>query len=89
MSERTFAGKVRLWKCKKKVKKIILYLRDGLITESDTMIFGIVYPNSNIAIKNSKEILNEQHNNSVDLRKCNPSTHVHKIVEYLMNMAKS
>jgi len=54
--------------------------------ESDTTIFDVVYPKTGDAIKHSKEVLNEQHNNSEDLRDCNPSTHVHKIVEYLQNM---
>ena len=51
--------------------------------ESDTTIFDVVYPKTSDAIKHSKEVLNEQHNDAEDLRDCNPSTHVHKIVEYL------
>ncbi len=51
--------------------------------ESDTTIFNVVYPKTSEAIKHSKEVLNEQHNDAEDLRDCNPSTHVHKIVEYL------
>jgi len=49
----------------------------------DTTIFDVVYPNSRDAIKHSKEVLKEQHNDAEDLRHCNPSTHVHKIVEHL------
>ena len=45
--------------------------------------FDILYPRTETAIKNSKEVLREQHNNAEDLRDCNPSTHVHKIVEHL------
>lgn len=52
-------------------------------SESDTTIFNVVYPKTIDAIKHSKEVLNEQHNDAEDLRACNPSTHVHKIVEYL------
>jgi len=52
-------------------------------SESDTTIFNVVYPKTSDAIKRSKEVLNEQHNDAEDLRDCNPSTHVHKIVEYL------
>ncbi|MCK5225515.1 MAG: RloB domain-containing protein [Planctomycetes bacterium] len=52
--------------------------------KSDTTIFNIVYPKTNDAIKHSKEVLNEHHSNAADLIKCNPSTHVHKIVEYLL-----
>ncbi len=51
--------------------------------ESDTTIFNVVYPKTSDAIKHSKEVLKEQHNDAEDLRDCNPSTHVHKIVEYL------
>ncbi len=56
--------------------------------ESDTTIFNVVYPKTSDAIKHSKEVLKEQHNDAEDLRDCNPSTHVHKIVEYLQNMDK-
>lgn len=52
-------------------------------SESDTTIFNVVYPKTSDAIRHSKEVLNEQHNDAEDLRDCNPSTHVHKIVEYL------
>ena len=54
-------------------------------SESDTTIFNVVYPKTSDAIKHSKEVLNEQHIDAEDLRNCNPSTHVHKIVEYLQN----
>ena len=57
-------------------------------SESDTTIFNVVYPKTSDAIKHSKEVLNEQHNDAEDLRNCNPSTHVHKIVEYLQNMSQ-
>ena len=45
--------------------------------------FDILYPLTDTAIKHSKEVLKEQHNEAEDLSDCNPSTHVHKIVEYL------
>jgi len=45
--------------------------------------FGILYPHTETAIRNSKEVLKEKYNDAADLRGCNPSTHVHKIVEYL------
>ncbi len=57
-------------------------------SESDTTIFNVVYPKTSDAIRHSKEVLNEQHNDAEDLRDCNPSTHVHKIVEYLQNTAQ-
>jgi len=56
--------------------------------ESDTTIFDVVYPKTADAIKHSKEVLKEQHNDAEDLSDCNPSTHVHRIVEYLQNAAK-
>jgi len=57
-------------------------------SESDTTIFNVVYPKTSDAIKHSKEVLQEQHNDAEDLSDCNPSTHVHKIVEYLQNMSQ-
>jgi hypothetical protein len=57
-------------------------------SKSDADIFEVVYPKTNDAIKHSKEVLSEQHDNAEDLRNCNPSTHVHKIVEYLQNTAQ-
>ena len=57
-------------------------------SESDTTIFDIVYKKTSDAIKHSKEVLKERHNDAEDLRACNPSTHVHKIVEYLQNTAQ-
>ena len=56
--------------------------------ESDTTIFDVVYPMTVDAIKNSKEVLKEQHEDAEDLSNCNPSTHVHKIVEYLQKSAQ-
>ncbi len=56
-------------------------------SKSDANIFKVVYPKTSDAIKHSKEVLKEQHNDSEDLSDCNPSTHVHKIVEYLQNTA--
>lgn len=50
--------------------------------------FDKVYPKTATAIKNSKAILREQHHNEGDLSKCNPSTHVHLVVECLKKIAK-
>ncbi len=55
--------------------------------ESDTTIFDVVYPKTAEAIKHSKEVLKERHNDAEDLSDCNPSTHVHRIVEYLQDAA--
>jgi len=49
--------------------------------------FDDLYPRTSEAIKNSKEVLKEN-NCSEYLRNCNPSTHVHKIVEHLQNIAQ-
>lgn len=54
--------------------------------ESDTTIFDVVYQKTPDAIKRSKEVLKEQHNDAENLSDCNPSTHVHKIVEYLRSI---
>jgi len=56
--------------------------------EGDTTIFKVIYDKTSDAIKHSKEVLKEQHNNAEDLRNYNPSTHVHRIVEYLQNTAQ-
>lgn len=52
-------------------------------------IVEAIYPDTKTAIKNAKEVLKEKHCGE-DLSKsgCNPSTHVHKIVEYLQKMSK-
>ncbi len=42
---------------------------------------------TNTAIKHSKKVLEEKECGE-DLRDCNPSTHVHKIVEHLQNIAQ-
>ncbi|MEA3224517.1 MAG: RloB family protein [Planctomycetota bacterium] len=56
--------------------------------ESDTTIFDVVYPSTGDAIKRAKEVLREQHGGAEDLSDCNPSTHVHRIVEYLQDVAQ-
>jgi len=56
--------------------------------ESDTTIFYVVSPKTSDAIKRSKEVLREQHDDAEDLSDCNPSTHVHRIVEYLQDAAQ-
>jgi len=50
--------------------------------------FDVLFQLRKTAIKHSKEVLKEQHNDAEYLRDCNPSTHVHKIVEYLQNIAQ-
>ncbi len=55
--------------------------------KNDRTFFSIVYPNTAKAIKNSEEVLKEKHYGE-DLRKCNPSTHVHLVVEHLQGIAQ-
>lgn len=64
-------------------------LKDVHPTYKKTRIgFDVLYRHTNTAIKCSKEVLNERHNDAEDLSNCNPSTHVHKIVEYLQNISQ-
>ena len=49
--------------------------------------FDVIYQRTETAIKNSNEILRSQYHNEPDLRKCNPSTHVHRVVECMRNIA--
>ncbi|MCK4629689.1 MAG: RloB domain-containing protein [Sedimentisphaerales bacterium] len=55
--------------------------------KSSNDIFEVLYPHTRNAIKNSKQVLKETHCGE-DLRKYNPSTHVHRIVEHLLAMSK-
>ena len=48
--------------------------------------FDILYPHTATAIKHSKEVLEEKRCGEY-LRDCNPSAHIHKIVEHLQNIA--
>jgi hypothetical protein len=49
--------------------------------------FNILYPLTEVAIKNSEEVLKET-KCSEDLRHHNPSTHVHRVVRHLQQIAK-
>lgn len=52
--------------------------------KNDESFFEVLHPkNTTKAIRHAKQILREQHQNSKDLTKCNPATHVYKIVEFL------
>jgi len=55
--------------------------------KGDPGTFAQVYPYTETAIYNSKTVIKEKHYGR-DLRKCNPSTDVHKIVEYLQKMSQ-
>jgi len=55
-------------------------------SKSDETIFGVIYPQTPKAIRYAKQVLKEQHQNNKDLTKCNPATHVYKIVEFLRKM---
>ena len=49
--------------------------------------FRALFPKTAIAIKNAKEVIQESHGGSEDLRECNPATHVYKLVTCLQNQA--
>jgi hypothetical protein len=68
--------------------KAVLRREHSVYRESDTTIFDVVYPKTGDAIKRAKEVLREQHGGAEDLSNCNPSTHVHRIVEYLHDVAQ-
>ena len=55
--------------------------------KSSCDFFDFIYPATQTAIRNSKEILSGQWHNEPDLRQCNPSTHVHRVVECIMDIA--
>jgi len=55
--------------------------------KNDPNFFAIVNQFTSEAIKNSKEVLKEKHYGD-DLRDCNPSTHVHLIVERLLDISQ-
>lgn len=47
--------------------------------------FQVFYPKTETAIKHAKDVLKEKHYGQ-DLRECNPSTHVHRVVEHLKSI---
>lgn len=47
--------------------------------------FEQIYPLTEDAINNAKAILRSQWHNQEDLSQCNPSTHVHRVVECMIN----
>jgi len=55
--------------------------------KNDPSFFEVVYQRTSTAIKNSKEVLREKHCGD-DLRDCNPSTHVHLVVEHLQKISE-
>ncbi|MCK4626389.1 MAG: RloB domain-containing protein [Phycisphaerae bacterium] len=50
-------------------------------------IFDAIFPHTTDAIKNAGDVIKEKHWGE-DLRGCNPSTHVHRLVEQLMSFDK-
>lgn len=54
--------------------------------KNDPNFFTVIYPRTAQAIENSKTVLREKHCGD-DLRSCNPSTHVHRVVEQLQGVA--
>lgn len=54
--------------------------------KNDKTFFSRVYPLTADAIKNAKAVINEKHYGA-NLRNCNPSTHVHLVVEQLQKIS--
>ena len=52
--------------------------------KNDPNIFDVIFTHTTDAIKHAKEVIREKHWVE-DLRGCNPSTHVHRLVEQLMS----
>lgn len=55
-------------------------------SKSGCDFFEVIYPLTQTAITNSRDVLSEQWHNDPDLRDCNPSTHVHRVVECIMEI---
>ncbi|MBN1124645.1 MAG: RloB domain-containing protein [Sedimentisphaerales bacterium] len=56
--------------------------------KNDPDFFTIVFPHTQKAIDNAEAVLREKHYED-DLRKCNPSTHVHRIVKKLLEIKEN
>ena len=56
-------------------------------SKSGCDFFEVIYPLTGTATKNSEDILRSQWQGEADLRKCNPSTHVHRVVECILEIA--
>ncbi|MBN2130123.1 MAG: RloB domain-containing protein [Sedimentisphaerales bacterium] len=59
----------------------------GRYKKNDPDFFEVVYPLTSTAIANSEAVLREKHYGE-DLRDCNPSTHVHRVVGHLQQIAR-
>jgi len=68
---------------------VIKRLREycGRYKKNDPGFFEVVYPLTSTAIANSEAVLKEKHYGE-DLRDCNPSTHVHRVVVHLQQIAQ-
>ncbi|MDY7011402.1 MAG: RloB family protein [Planctomycetota bacterium] len=55
--------------------------------KNDPDIFDVIFPDTEKAIRHAKEVIKEKHWVE-DLRDCNPSTHVHRLVEQLMSFGE-
>lgn len=68
--------------------EVVSLLKDYLTdySKSDKKVFSKIYPKTDLAIKNITEIIVEKCY-SEDLKDSNPSTHVHKLVKYLREIA--
>jgi RloB-like protein len=67
--------------------KIHLKTHGYKFAKSECPFFDLIYPLTETAIKNSKNILHAHWHDPEDLSECDPSTHVHRVVECIMDMA--
>lgn len=54
--------------------------------KNDPDFFDEVYPRTESAVRNARQVIKER-GYGEDLRNCNPSTHVHRVVEHLRQIA--
>jgi hypothetical protein len=71
-------------------KKVYSLLKQYIpgYSKSDKNVPERVYEKTKDAVRNSELVLRQQHQDCTNLRNCNPSTHVHKVVQYLFDMVK-
>jgi hypothetical protein len=70
-------------------KEVIRYLRRHMpnYAKNDPKVIDLVYPNVDAAIARARQVIVENCY-SEDLRGCNPSTHVHRVVSELIRVSK-
>ena len=72
-------------------RNVVTYLKRECYDKYDKgsdSIFDVVYGDTDTAIANSKHVLRSQWHDPDDLRECNPSTHVHVVIECIRGIGK-